>query len=145
MTQFSALFLTTAVEVPVALVFALGMGVFAPPAAMADLDSEPGSEERVKVYDAVKGELRRRFWKLLFTASLMSFVTHPFLWNGVLWWIDRGWDYTTGVVLMEILVMLVEAAMLRTGVPLGWSQALIISFAANGASWGTGWLIYMLK
>ncbi|PTY04499.1 hypothetical protein DB346_03430 [Verrucomicrobia bacterium LW23] len=139
MSQLTAMLCTIAVEVPVCVVLAFLLGVFAPPAAaLRSIASSPGSASESEIHRAVQVALRVRFARLVVTSAGMSALTHPLLWNAALWWYSQGWSPTTGLWTLEALVTLAEAALLRLGAAVPWRQALLLSIAANAASVAVG-------
>lgn len=112
MTQTSALLLTLALEVPVAL-------ALAGPAA--------------------RGATRWR--RLLPIAVAASACTHPLLWlaDAAL---ARHLDWGARVAALEVAVVGVEAVVYAAAAGLGARRAVLVSVAANGVSLGVGLALY---
>jgi hypothetical protein len=69
-----------------------------------------------------------------------TLITHPILW--AVWFPLRdhlSWAATAA--LLEGAVVLVEAVVYRVALGVSWGRALLISAAANAASFGLGQLI----
>lgn len=86
------------------------------------------------------GRRWQRPWPRALLAGLLpSLLTHPLAWRA---WERLGpQDYLQGVAIIEAAVWLVEALVLKLVLRLRWRQALLLSFAANAASFAAGWII----
>jgi len=75
---------------------------------------------------------------------LMNVITQPLLWHTLLA-LGTGTSYLATIGVLEILVWLVEAALLHLAQrkTLPWGEALGLSFLLNAASFGTGLLLPM--
>ena len=68
-----------------------------------------------------------------------TLVTHPVLWAA--WFPLRArLPYAATALLLEGVVVLVEAAIYRLTLPVSWGRAALISLAANAAAFGIGLL-----
>jgi hypothetical protein len=95
------------------------------------------------------------FWRTFFLWLGVTFSTFVILvagFAGCLWLaakLDLGWLPSVSLLVLEVFVVLVEAAILRAAVDasrnqpedrqLGWGQALLLSLVANVASVGAGY------
>lgn len=78
-------------------------------------------------------------WMRIAAAGLLpSLLTHPLAWQA--WSRLSPYDYASGVTLIEAGVWLAEAALLKILLQLQWRQALLLSLAANAASFMLGYL-----
>ena len=84
--------------------------------------------------------LRRPPWRLLVAGLAPSLLTHPLAWHA--WTLLGPQDFDQGVLLIEALVCVAEAIMLRYLMPMPWWQAWLLSLAANVASVTTGWCLF---
>jgi uncharacterized membrane-anchored protein YitT (DUF2179 family) len=80
--------------------------------------------------------------RVLLTAICASLLTHPFA-----WWANRSipWPFVERAALIEVSVVLVEAAIYALLVPLRAAAGLGLSLWANGASFGLGLLWFYLS
>lgn len=85
-------------------------------------------------------QLRLPWLRGLTAGLLASALTHP-----VAWWVSRQLgpqDYGLWILLLEITICLVEAAIFRLMLPTSWHWALALSVVANAASALTGILLW---
>ena len=76
----------------------------------------------------------------LMAALLPSCFTHPLAWRVI--GNCGAHDYAAGLYLVEVIVILVEAACLRLALKLSLPRSLLLSFATNLASLVAGWVIF---
>ena len=74
-------------------------------------------------------------------AAVATAVTHPQLWEAALWAYPR-FGFWPSVIVLEALVVLVEALLIAWMAALALHRALIVSLAANIASCAAGLLIF---
>jgi hypothetical protein len=74
--------------------------------------------------------------RILAVAAAASLLTHPFAWRAAAALSPDG--YAQGVAIIETVVVLVEAAVLRLLLPVGARRALVIATVANLASFTAG-------
>lgn len=76
--------------------------------------------------------------RLLAVIALASLLTHPLAWRAALALSPDG--YAAGVAAIEVVVLAVEAVLLRALLPIGWRAAFSAALLANVASFGVGLL-----
>jgi hypothetical protein len=71
---------------------------------------------------------------------LASSITHPIAWqiNNLAQSIDYGFR----VAILELLITLAEGVIYHYALRLRWSRAMVLSLAANVASYGVGMIIF---
>ena len=111
MTEFEAMLLSAAIEAPVA-----GLAVL--------LARWPG----------------RGAWHVALAAAVATAVTHPLLWQAVLWGYDI-WPAWLAVSLPEAAVVLAEGLLIAWMAQLRLHQAMLVSLLANAASLLAGLLL----
>lgn len=78
-------------------------------------------------------------WKRIIAAGLLpSLLTHPLAWQA--WSRLSPYDYAVGVTLIEAVVWLAEAVLLKMLLQLWWRRALLLSMVTNAASFALGYL-----
>lgn len=79
-------------------------------------------------------------WRLLVASLLANLLTQSLLWVAL---VLAPTHYLATLFVMEFLIWLIESAILHLypGSWLGWKEALLLSFAANLASFGMGWFL----
>jgi hypothetical protein len=82
----------------------------------------------------------RAFFKVFIIAATASMITHPFAWKMSL--LLSSAEYQTGVVVIEVCVVIVEALWYQVWLRLGVWRSLLYSATANTASFMIGWLIW---
>lgn len=86
---------------------------------------------------------RRRMdavWPRLIAAGLLpSLLTHPLAWHAAAALPVAG--YARGVSVIEAVVVLVEAVLLRLLLRLAWREAFLLALVANAASFAVGALL----
>lgn len=86
---------------------------------------------------------RRRIvaaWSRLIAAGLLpSLLTHPLAWRAAAALPVAG--YARGVLVIETVVVLVEAVLLRLLLRLAWREAFLLALVANAASFAVGALL----
>jgi hypothetical protein len=84
-------------------------------------------------------KLGRQRWKVALVLVAGSLCTHPFAWasNQAL---AAHWAFAPRAALIEVVVAIVEGAMLALALRVAWRPALATGFAVNAASFGLGLL-----
>lgn len=79
-------------------------------------------------------------WPRLIAAGLLpSLLTHPLAWRAAA--ALPVADYARGVLVIETVVVLVEAVLLRLLLRLAWREAFLLALVANAASFAVGALL----
>jgi len=79
-------------------------------------------------------------WPRLIAAGLLpSLLTHPIAWRAAAALPVAG--YARGVLVIETVVVIVEAVLLRLLLRLAWREALPLALVANAASFAAGALL----
>jgi hypothetical protein len=117
MTQLEALILSLALEVPVAVGLAAGMGLRRGPAAHRGLG-------RVGV-----------------TGLAATLLTHPFAWT-LLPGLEDILPLWARILLVEGGVAVVEGLMFARLAGMGWVRGQVVGWTANAVSFGAGVLIF---
>ena len=79
-------------------------------------------------------------WPRLIAAGLLpSLLTHPLAWRAAAALPVAA--YARGLLFIEAVVVLVEAALLRLLLRLAWREALLLALVANAASFAVGALL----
>jgi hypothetical protein len=86
---------------------------------------------------------RRRIdaaWLRLIAAGLLpSLLTHPLAWRAAAALPVAG--YLRGVLVIETVVVIVEAVLLRLLLRIAWREAFLLALVANAASFAVGALL----
>ncbi len=77
--------------------------------------------------------------RLLIIATGASCLTHPLAWRAAL--VLSADQYVTGLWLIELCVVLIEALWYQAWLRVGTARALWWSLVANATSFGLGWLL----
>ena len=92
----------------------------------------------------VWGKVRRLEWRsLILVASGSTLFTHPILWE-LFKQLSTDFDFNLLILSLESFVVIVEGLMYKWAMGYSWRSSLMISFAANLASYTFGLLIYQL-
>ncbi|MGA7710781.1 MAG: hypothetical protein WCA81_02690 [Rhizomicrobium sp.] len=75
-----------------------------------------------------------------FAAAVATAVTHPQFWSAALWAFPR-FGFWPSVLTLEVIVILVEGCLIGWMAHLSLRHALMVSLAANSASFALGLLI----
>lgn len=75
-----------------------------------------------------------------FAAAVATAVTHPQLWTAALWAYPK-FGFWPSIITLEAMVVLVEGGLICWMARLSLRHALLVSLAANAASFAAGFLI----
>ncbi len=75
-----------------------------------------------------------------FAAAVATAVTHPQFWNAALWAFPR-FGFWPSVLTLEAAVILVEGCLIGWMARLSLRHALMVSLAANSASFAMGFVV----
>lgn len=82
----------------------------------------------------------RGLWHVALASTVATAVSHPFLWQAVLWGYDH-WPDWLAILLPEAVVALAEGALIGWMAQMRLTHAMLVSFFANGASLLAGLLL----
>ena len=83
---------------------------------------------------------RSRWWRPVPVILAASLLTHPFAWTLI---VELRWaaDYWARAIPVELALTVAEGLLYAWLLPLKRGQGLLLSLAANGASFGLGFVL----
>lgn len=88
---------------------------------------------------------REAWWRGVLVVVAVSLMSHPLAWQANEVWL-RAWSFWPRAAVIEVGVVLVEAAILAWGLTLAARRAVIVSASMNAASFAVGLLwFYALR
>jgi hypothetical protein len=87
---------------------------------------------------------RDAWWRGVLVVVAVSLISHPLAWQANDRWL-RAWSLWPRVTVIELAVIVVEAAILAWGLSLAARRALVVSASMNAASFGLGVVLFYLR